>query len=89
MDTYTMSDLPAGVGNIFALQVTGRMAKTDVTLGEARYVLRSNGTNYAGATRALSTSHITYTDVFINDPATGTAWTSPGVNTLEAGMEVV
>lgn len=88
-DTYQMEDLPTGVGTIFALQVTGRMAKTDVTLGQARYVLRSAGTDYTGVNRALSTSHITYTDVFLTDPATGAAWTLSGVNAAEAGMEVV
>ena len=42
-----------------------------------------------GATRVLSTSYAVYDDRFEVDPASGAAWTKAGVDTLQAGVEVV
>lgn len=88
-DTYAIQDLPAGVTTVYGYQVTGRMAKVDASLGQARYVLRSAGTDYTGTTRALSTAYNTYSDLYETDPATSTAWTVSGVNNAELGMEIV
>ncbi len=88
-DTYAISDLPAGVSTVYAMQVTGVMAKSDATLAQARYVVRSGGSDYGGTSRALSTSYVTYSDVFTTDPATGVAWTPAGINAVETGMEVM
>lgn len=88
-DTYAISDLPAGVTTVYGMQVNGWMAKSDATLGQARYVVRSGGTDFGGITRALTTSYIGYYELYETDPATSVAWTVGGINNLESGMEVV
>lgn len=88
-DTYTLADLPGGVSTVYGVQVSGLMAKSDVSLGTAKLVIRSGGTLYDGTTRALSTSYVGYYERYTINPATGLAWTVSDVNGLEAGMEVV
>lgn len=88
-DTYAIADLPAGVSTVYAVQIAGMMAKSDATLAQARYVVRSGGTDYGGTTRALNTTFTGYYDLFETDPATGVAWTPSGVNNMESGMEVM
>ncbi len=87
-DMYVMANLPGGVSTVHGVQVNGKMAKTDASLASARYLLRSGGTDYAGTTRALTTTHTGYYEIHELDPATGVAWTPSGVNSAEAGMEV-
>lgn len=88
-DSYTMSDLPAGVTKVYALQVSGMMAKSDATLAQARYFVRSAGTDYPAATHALTTSFTGFYDMYTTDPATGVAWTVSGVNNVETGLEIM
>jgi hypothetical protein len=88
-DSYTMADLPAGVTTVYALQVSGSMSKTDATLAQSRYFVRSGGTDYGGTTRALTTSFVGYYDMYTTDPATGLPWTVAAVNNAEPGMEVM
>lgn len=88
-DTYTMQDLPAGVTTVYGLQVAGKMMKSDASLGQARYLVRSNSTDIGGTTRALSTSAVTYYELYENNPATTSQWTIADVNNLETGMEVM
>lgn len=88
-DTYAIADLPAGVTSVYGLQVNGMMAKSDASLGQARYVLRSGGTDYPGVTRALTTTFTGYYELHETDPSTGLSWTPSGVNSVEPGMEVV
>lgn len=88
-DTYAIADLPAGVTTVYGMQINGSMAKSDATLAQARYVVRSGGTDYGGITRALSTSFIGYYELYETDPATGVAWTPTGVNNMETGVEIM
>lgn len=88
-DSYLLEDLPVGVTNVYAVQVAGKMLKSDASLGQARYIVRSGGIDYPGTTQALSTSAIGYYELYETDPATSIQWTPTGVNDLEAGMEVM
>jgi hypothetical protein len=88
-DTYTIANLPAGVSTVYGVQVSGMMAKSDSSLAQARYIVRSGGTDYGGTTRALTTTYTGYYDLHETDPATGVAWTPGGVNNMESGMEVM
>jgi hypothetical protein len=88
-DTYAMADLPAGVAAVYGVHVNGLMAKSDASLGSARLIIRSGGTDYNGTTRALTTSYTGYYELYETNPATGVAWTPTNVNNLESGMEVV
>lgn len=86
-DTYALADLPA-VSQIFGLQNNFIGAKSDATSGNAKSALLINSTLYYGATRALGTSYVAYSDIYDTNPNTLTAWTSTVVNSMEAGMEV-
>jgi hypothetical protein len=88
-DTYALTDLAAGINTVYGVQLNGFMAKSDVSLGTAKLVVRAGGNLYSGTTRALSTSYVGYYDLYTTNPDTITAWTVSDVNSLEAGMEVV
>jgi len=87
-DSYTMTDLPAGVTNIISVQLSTYMAKSDASAASGKPLLRTNSTNYYGSTRALGTSYQTYLDVFDVNPNTSSAGTASDINGLETGMEV-
>jgi hypothetical protein len=88
-DSYTMADLPAGVTTIYGMQIGGLIAKSDVSLAQARYFVRSGGTDYGGTTQTLNTSFNGYYDLRTVDPATGLAWTPSGINSAEVGLEIM
>lgn len=88
-DTYAMANLTAGINTVYGVQLNGIMAKSDVSLGTSKLVMRSGGTLYDGATRALNTTYTGYYDLYENNPNTTIAWTVSDVNGIEAGMEVV
>ena len=87
-DTYAMADLPAGVSTIYGVQTNIIAKKTDAGSIAIKPIVRSGGTDYAGATTALPASDATIIDVRSQDPSTSAAWTSAGVNGMEAGMEI-
>lgn len=86
-DTYALADLPA-VSQIFGLQNNFIGAKSDASSGNAKSALLISSTLYYGATRALGTSYVAYSDIYDANPNTSTAWTDSVVNGMEAGMEV-
>ena len=88
-DTYTMVDVPAGITNVYGVQLNGMMAKSDATLAQARYLLRSGGTDYTGITRSLTTTYTGYQELYELNPVTGLQWTPASINAVEVGMEVV
>ena len=87
-DTYNMTSLAPGVTAIYGVQMNGSMAKSDASLGQARYILRANGNDINGSVHVLSTSYVGYYDLYENNPTTGVGWTVGDVGGLEAGMEV-
>lgn len=88
-DTYAMADLPNGVTTVYGVQLNGLMAKSDATLGQARLLLRTGGTDYGGTTRALTTTYTGYYDLYEINPVTAVQWTPTDVNGMESGMEVM
>lgn len=88
-DTYTLADLPAGVSSVLAVQTNLIAKKTDAGALSIRTVARSSSTDYVGSTTGLSTSDTSIGTMYTADPATSTAWTTSGVNALQAGAEVV
>ena len=87
-DTYQMSDLPAGVATIYAVQNNVIAKKTDAGTIGVKPVVRSGTTNYYGSTAGLTANDITIMDLRIQDPNTSASWTANGVNNMEAGMEI-
>lgn len=88
-DTYALTDLPANVASVLAVQNSWYALKSDSGAGSARSVVRSGAVDYAGPTVALPTSVGFQQDLRTVDPATAAAWTVANVNALQAGMEVV
>lgn len=88
-DTYGIADLTAGINTVYGIQINGSMAKSDVSLGTAKLMLRTGGNLFSGTTRALGTTFVTYSELYPINPNTVTNWTVSDVNGLEAGMEVV
>lgn len=88
-DTYAMADLPATAGTIFALQTNVIAKKTDAGPISLKSALKSGATVYYGTPGSLGGSDSVITDLYTADPATSSAWTSSGVNAIEAGFEVV
>jgi hypothetical protein len=86
-DTYAMSDLVAGTSTVKGIQVNLSAAKSDAGAKSIKRRIRSSGTDYAGSAVTLSTSYVTYSEVLEQDPATSAAWTTSGVNAIEAGFE--
>jgi hypothetical protein len=88
-DTYAMSDLPSGVGTIYAVRTVAAAKKSDAGAASLKVVDRSGGANYYGTTTALATGDVSvFGAIRTVDPATSAAWTASGVNALEAGIEL-
>jgi hypothetical protein len=86
-DLYTMSDIPSGY-SILAVQNNVIAKKTDAGGTSLKPAIKSGSTVYYGSTTVLISTDATLSDLRTVDPATGTAWTLSGVNSLEAGMEI-
>jgi hypothetical protein len=87
-DTYALADLPASAGTVYAVQNNIIAKKTDAAAISLKPALKSGATVYYGAATSLGASDGVITDLYTTDPATSSAWTASGVNSLEAGFEV-
>ncbi len=92
-DDYTMGNLPSpatGSYVVKAVQACVYAQKSDAGAASIKNDLYIGSTHYQGASHALTTSYLTYTDVWDKNPDTGpTAWTVSDVNGIQAGMAVV
>jgi hypothetical protein len=62
--------------------------KDDAGTRQVRSLLKSGATTQVGSTlHTLALSYVSYQELYEMDPQTGVAWTVPGVNALEAGVE--
>jgi hypothetical protein len=87
-DTYAMTDLPATAGTVYAVQNNVIAKRSDATAASLKPALKSGSTVYYGSTISLGPSDGILQDMYVADPATAVAWTSGGVNSVEAGFEV-
>jgi hypothetical protein len=93
-DLFTFGALPGTVSQVIAVQVTGTYRKSDATSQTLTQRLKSGGNDVPGvgflAPYGLSTSYVTYSDLFPVDPGTGASWTlaalAPGV--IQAGYKL-
>jgi hypothetical protein len=62
--------------------------KDDAGTRQVRSLLVSGATTQVGTTlHTMALSYVSYQELYEVDPQTGVAWTVPGVNALEAGVE--
>lgn len=85
-DTYQLSDINSAAA--YGVYVTAGVQSLDMGEKSIRPVLRSSGTDYAGATGIAPRTGGAIGDVWSEDPAGG-AWSQAKINALEAGVEVV
>src|SRR3989338_1587036 len=84
----------------FAFQDSGLTSETinDVTLyfygqeySRSKYkfqpLIRSGSTNYLGSLKSLTSGYSYSSENYVNNPATGSAWTVSQIDALEAGMK--
>lgn len=89
IDLYNLGALTTTSGAIKAVQVIGRMRKTDAGAREAAVIQKSSATTTVGTTQALGTSFVTYRELNETNPATAAAYTISEVNALQAGLKVI
>jgi hypothetical protein len=88
LDDYAFADMTHTPSSIFGIQVLANAKKDDAGARSLATVTRSGSTNYAGATQALSTSYLYYSDVRETDPDTAAAWTIAGFIASSHGVKV-
>jgi hypothetical protein len=73
---------------IWGVQHCVNARKDDAGTRQLRSLLVSGATTQVGATlHTMALSYVSYQELYESDPQTGVAWTVPGVNALEAGVE--
>lgn len=87
-DTYTMTDLPSGTGNILAVRALFNAAKSNANLKKYRYVLRSGGSDQTGSDVFLGGTYAESGEILTQSPFTASAWTESEINGMEVGFEV-
>lgn len=87
-DTYTMTDLPTGTGNILAVRALFNAAKSNANLKKYRYVLRSGGTDQTGSDVYLGGTYAESGEILTQSPFTASTWTESEINGMEVGFEV-
>lgn len=87
-DTYAMTDLPTGTGNILAVRALFTAAKSNANLKKYRYVLRSGGSDQTGSDIFLGGTYAESGEILTQSPFTASAWTESEINGMEVGFEV-
>ncbi|MDQ3565725.1 MAG: hypothetical protein M3436_16975 [Pseudomonadota bacterium] len=87
-DTYTVADMSHTPSSIFGVQILANAKKDDAGARSVATVTRSGVTDFDGATQALSTSYVYYSDIRETDPNTSAAWTKTNFNAAEFGVKV-
>lgn len=79
---FGMTDLPADVTNVLALQMYTRQLKTDAGDSNVQMSVVSGASDASGADRPLTLAATYYMDVFEEDPDTNAPWTKSGVDAV-------
>lgn len=77
---FGLSDLPADIVSVKALQTVARMLKTDSGTATGQVSLKSGGVLDSGDDHAVSVSATYYVDISELDPDTSALWTPVSVN---------
>jgi len=88
IDTYAMGNMPSEAVSIKCVSSHFR-AKTEgaPTPTKIAPVFRIGGTDYIGTENIISTSFLSYSQVWENNPATSSSWAVNEVNSLEGGVK--
>jgi hypothetical protein len=72
-----------------AVIVTARAKKGGSGPTNLQLALRSGGTNYFSASKALDVGYGAFVEVWEDDPATGSAWVNAAVSSLQPGVKSI
>lgn len=87
-DTYAFGNMSHTPSSIFGVQILASAKKDDAGAKSIATVTRSGTTDFDGATQALSTSYLYYSDIREVDPNTSAAWTKTNFDASEHGVKV-
>lgn len=94
VSVFGLEDLPASVSAVTAVQMVGRMRKTDAGACDVQMSLLSSNVGSPpapaeanGADRPITEVYTYWQDVFHTDPATGAAWTPAAVDAARFKIE--
>lgn len=88
IDTYTMGNLVRPSTTVNGVQLSMRVRKSDTSAKSIRRVIRSGGTDNAGADIALSSSFVWTNEILEQNPFTATDWNQADIDGIEFGAEV-
>jgi hypothetical protein len=89
IDTYTMQNLPAAAGSVYALAQHTVAAQDGGAARTIAPVYRISGTDYVGTNVNTSASYQFLSEVKDVSPATSAAWTVAEVDGLESGFKLI
>lgn len=88
-DLYAFGDLPGTISTVYGFATNIIAKKSDAGAKTAAPVVRSNSTDYDGATVTLSTGYVAYQEIHETDPNTASPATPAAVNSMQFGFKVV
>jgi hypothetical protein len=89
IDTYTMQNLPAAAGSVFAVAQHTVAAQDGGAARTIAPVYRIGGTDYVGANVNTGASYQFFTEIADVSPATSAAWDVAEVDGLESGFKLI
>jgi hypothetical protein len=87
-DLYDMDDLQFTPQSIVGVVGKVYIKKSDAGARNGQILFKSGGTQVAGPDTVLSSTYTYYSLVQMTDPATGLAWTTPGLAGVQVGQKV-
>lgn len=87
-DTYDFPAMSHTPATINAVQVVATAKKDDAGARSITTVTRSGGADYDGATEALTTAYLAYSQIKETDPNTAALWTKTNFGNAEFGVKV-
>jgi len=88
-DLYTIASIPSTPASTIAVTTRALMAKSDAGTRTAAVQLKSGATTVASPTLTLTTGWQWAWRCDVTNPATGAAWTSTAVNSLQCGPKTI
>jgi hypothetical protein len=87
-DLYTINALPVG-SLVEAMQTILMSRIDDATPHNIESVIQSGGVAASGSAYTNTSNYGVKRDIFLTDPATGSAWTEAGIDNLEIGWKIL
>ncbi len=89
-DLYNLSDpiSPSGTINSVIVYIEARAVHSNIQQTGVRPAIRTGSTTYNGTEKTLTTNYAVYSDTWVTNPQTSSAWTWTDINNLQAGVSL-